>query len=92
MKHSPKRRGFTRSAKFALVFGLAALAVAFIPLAGDVLTIPLAITSIILGCYEIWRAERGKVANVVPATFGTIFGAFALFTAVMMLISTQDAA
>lgn len=85
-----KRRGLTGVAKYALVCGLAAVAVSFIPLASDFLTIPLGLVAITLGCAEIWRSERGRPASVVPATFGTVFGAVALFVGAMMFISTQN--
>ncbi|MDJ1371817.1 hypothetical protein C7K25_10640 [Gulosibacter molinativorax] len=77
-------------AKFALVLGLAALVCSFIPVVGDYVTIPLGVIAIILGCLDIWRAERGRRARVVPATFGTIFGGLALLLVMISMMATQD--
>lgn len=81
----------TWPARFALLLGFAALICSFIPVVGDYVTIPLALIAIILGCLEIWRAERGRQSRVVPATFGTIFGALALLLVMISMMATQDA-
>ncbi len=67
----------------ALTCGVLALVFAFVPIVGDVVTVPTALAAVVLGVVGVVRGDQGLEASPNKAFVGVLLGviaAFATFT------------
>ncbi len=67
----------------ALTCGVLALVFAFVPVIGDVITVPTALMAIGLGILGVIRGDQGLEANPNKAFIGALLGVLAAFITVM---------
>ncbi|MGC0141493.1 hypothetical protein [Pseudactinotalea sp. Z1732] len=60
--------------RFALQLGVVAVVTALIPVAGDFIAAPAALTSLVLGTVGYLRVEKGAGTNPIQAIAGAILG------------------
>lgn len=74
------------SGRYALIFGIVAILCAFVPVVGDFVAAPTGVIAIVLGLIGIREHDSGRTSKIIRAAAGTILGAVALFTVVLMFI------
>lgn len=72
----------TRSTELSwigLIVGVLAIAATLIPAVGDIVSLPLGATALIVGLVCTRRRDAGSEFTVVPGVIGAILGAVSLF-------------
>lgn len=71
----------------ALVCGLVALVVGFVPVAGDIIALPLALAAVGSGGVGLMRAEDGRATNPGVALTGALLGFAAGLLSFLTIVS-----
>lgn len=72
----------------ALLVGAVALAFAFVPVIGEFVAAPAAVSAVVLGMLGLGRADRGQATNAGQALTGGILGLTAGFIVFLVFIAT----
>lgn len=83
VRHQP-RNGWGTA---ALVSGLVALVVGFVPLVGDIISLPLSVAAIGLGGVGLVYAEDGRATNPGTALTGALLGFVAGLLSFLTVVS-----
>lgn len=73
----------------ALVAGIFALVFAFVPIVGDLISIPVALVAVGCGWVGLTRADKGLATNYREALGGAVLGIVALFVVFLVFIATH---
>lgn len=71
----------------ALVSGLVALVVGFVPIVGDIIALPLSVAAMGLGGVGLMRAEDGRATNPGVALTGALLGFVAGLLSFLTVVS-----
>lgn len=74
----------------ALITGIVAIVFAFVPIVGDIVTIPTGIAAVICGWFGFTRAEKGPASNHREALTGITLGTAALFVVFLVFVATHS--
>lgn len=74
----------------ALVLAVVSLAIGVIPIAGDLVAIPLAVAAIACGFRGFMRAEDGLASNPGTAVSGMVLGAIAVLSPLLTLLTVLE--
>lgn len=85
----PPHRWSDSAGEWSLVLGIIAIACAFVPVIGDVITLPFAVGAVALGFVGIRVAHGRRAWRSVLAMLGVALGAAAIATVVVLLIATS---
>ncbi|MGV9734246.1 hypothetical protein ACWDT5_09150 [Rhodococcus aetherivorans] len=85
---SPFRNG---AGSTALVAGITAAVFAFIPLIGDLITIPAGLAAVVCGWVGLDRVDKGLATNHREALTGAVLGTAALFVVFVVFAATHSA-
>ena len=73
----------------ALITGIVALVFAFVPIIGDLVTVPTGIVAVTCGWVGFNRADRGLASNHREAITGLALGTAALFVVFLVFVATH---
>lgn len=90
MQQEPPHHWSDSAGEYALLLGIAALACAFIPVIGDLITLPVALGAVALGFVGIRRHQHGRAWRAIVATLGIVLGAGALAVVALLFIATNQ--
>ncbi|MBH0120786.1 hypothetical protein I0Q12_15185 [Rhodococcus sp. CX] len=89
-KHPPQSSYRNGVGSVALVTGIVALVFAFVPIVGDLVTIPTGIVAVIFGWLGFGRVEKGIASNHREALTGIALGTAALFVVFLVFVATHS--
>ncbi|MBS9376274.1 hypothetical protein [Rhodococcus sp. B50] len=72
----------------ALIAGIIAVVIAFVPLVGDLVTIPADGIAVVCGWTGVGRVEKGLASNQRDAVIGAGLGTAALFVVFLMFAAS----
>lgn len=75
--------------RYALTFGLLALACALIPVIGDLVAVPTAVIAVVCGVVGVGHYDAGRAPRMLSALTGAILGAVALLIVLVGVIAAS---
>ena len=73
----------------ALVAGIIAAIAAFVPIVGDLISVPAGIVAVVCGWIGLARLENGSATNYRETVIGMVLGTLALFAVFVMFAATH---
>lgn len=74
----------------ALVAGIIAAVSAFLPIVGDLITIPAGLIAVVCGWIGLVRVENGVADNHRNAVIGAVLGIAGLFVVFLVFVATHS--